>query len=266
MAQAVTVFRHDDTGAPQLSADRKPSEILAILQACLVDGYGTKTALGWTKEFEDAASFKVAYRNNVTAGGTGGYVQFWSIDGTDGNGKLVNARSALGMTGIDVFVKPSHKTATQATNAGWTGWTLIGTPTAFYFIITTPAGPMGKRRNINENVIFCGDIKPYIPNDASAFIATGTPIQNGDFTPTALGSYNNIFATLWRTQRSFAATQPLLMYGADGTDTGVGYGFITGYHGFDEYTRNRTGQRKGLYNPIVIGAFNTYQYSSSTKS
>jgi hypothetical protein len=62
MARTPTVYRWDDPGAPDLnaimptSADKNKLLIHTILKACLVDGYGTKSAAGWTMPLEEIVS------------------------------------------------------------------------------------------------------------------------------------------------------------------------------------------------------------------
>lgn len=46
---AVTVYRSTDSSAPTLSGT--VGSLVALLDACLVNGYGSKTAAGWTKPF-----------------------------------------------------------------------------------------------------------------------------------------------------------------------------------------------------------------------
>ena len=77
MGLPVTVYRYTDPGAPQVN-NGTPSEWINVLKKVLVEGYGTKVGLGWTVEFENAAAFKIAFRNKVADGGSGGYVQFSS--------------------------------------------------------------------------------------------------------------------------------------------------------------------------------------------
>jgi hypothetical protein len=262
MATPVTVYRWDDVGAPPL-VNGKPSELINILQKCLVDGYGTKTPLGWTKEFEDVASQKVVFRNNVSAGGSGGYCQFYSNNGTDGNNTLLNTKPAQTMSGLDTYIKGSYISGIQAVSSTWKAWVLIGTPTAFYFIVCNPNGAMGERRGAHENVIYVGDFKPYIPNDASRFIASGTPLTNGDYTPTILNYYGYMFNDLWSSQYTRANYGSHVLYGTDGSPEFYDYGLIIGDHFFYEYTLNLTGQRKGLYRTVMIG--HKGEYSNSIK-
>lgn len=52
------IYRSTDAGAPQLTG--QAGSLIAVLDACLVAGYGTKTAAGWAKEFTGAN--QAAYR------------------------------------------------------------------------------------------------------------------------------------------------------------------------------------------------------------
>ena len=70
MAQAVTVYRWDDPGAPQI-VDGRPSEFINVFKKCLVEGYGDKQPLGWQVQLEEAIN-KISFINDVTAGGSGG--------------------------------------------------------------------------------------------------------------------------------------------------------------------------------------------------
>jgi hypothetical protein len=250
---AVTVFRWDDIGAPQMG-EGKPSDIIAILQACLVDGYGSKTALGWTKEYEDVGTTAAAFRNNIAAGGSGGYCKFWALNGTNTARNLLSARSSQGMSDINTQIKEAYECGINVAFTSWTQWAIIGTSSAFYFIISDAdkSDLMSGRRFLADATIFCGDIIPYIPNDASRFITIGAPLVNGDRTYLSMNSYSYSFQYLWSKQTHFGAYNLTKFYGADGSPDFVNYGLADGAHSYDEYKRNRNGQRKGLYRPVLI--------------
>lgn len=61
---AFTVYRSTDTGAPSLSGTN--GSLVALLKACLVDGYGAKAAAGWTEEY--AGANKSAFRQGAGCG------------------------------------------------------------------------------------------------------------------------------------------------------------------------------------------------------
>lgn len=46
---AVKVYRSTDTSAPALSG--QAGKLIDVLDACLVNGYGSKSSMGWTKEY-----------------------------------------------------------------------------------------------------------------------------------------------------------------------------------------------------------------------
>jgi hypothetical protein len=54
----VTVYRSDDASAPVLSGS--VGSLITVLDACLVNGYGTKAAAGWSKAF--TGTNQAAYR------------------------------------------------------------------------------------------------------------------------------------------------------------------------------------------------------------
>jgi len=77
MAQ-FTIYRSSDTGAPTLSGT--VNSLVNLLQKCLVDGYGSKTAAGWTMPytgtnkavFKNGGGCQMYFRIDDNASGTGG--------------------------------------------------------------------------------------------------------------------------------------------------------------------------------------------------
>jgi len=55
----VTLYSHTDVGAPQLTGE--VGKVITVLDACLVNGYGSKVAAGWTKPF--SGTNKGVYRS-----------------------------------------------------------------------------------------------------------------------------------------------------------------------------------------------------------
>jgi len=64
--------RSDDVGAPTLTGE--PGKMVALLKACLVDGFGAKSAAGWTVPYEDAANNVAVFRPD------GGHRFFYRVD------------------------------------------------------------------------------------------------------------------------------------------------------------------------------------------
>lgn len=79
----VRVFRSTDTGAPSLT--NAAGSLLALLKACLVDGYGSKASAGWSVAFSDtgravlrmgSGSQRYLYVDNTAEN----YARVWGAD------------------------------------------------------------------------------------------------------------------------------------------------------------------------------------------
>ncbi|MGE3907973.1 MAG: hypothetical protein AB7K36_01385, partial [Chloroflexota bacterium] len=57
------IYRSTDSGAPVLTG--QAGSLLNLLDKCLVDGYGSKAAAGWSRPY--TGTNKTAYRNSVAA-------------------------------------------------------------------------------------------------------------------------------------------------------------------------------------------------------
>ena len=222
MAQVVTTYRWDDPGAPQLP-NGKPSEIIDILTKCLVDGYGDKAPLGWTRPFYDAGTQAAAFRNSVAAGGSGGYAKIFSNDGSDNNNALMRITHAASMTDINTVFRQGYTQAFKADSGTTTTkmdkWALIGTATAFYFLISRNTYPLwGGGYNAT---MFVGDFYSVVPNDVGRFI-TVVSGQNTDSTQT---SGSNTLDYLTTAQN--IVSESMRIYDADGFDQFTAHSFNT---------------------------------------
>jgi hypothetical protein len=214
MGLPVTVYRWDDVGAPQLSASPKPSEFIAVLKACLVNGYGTKAPLGWSVTLEDVGTKKVVFSSDTSTGASGGSVQFWSKDGSDTANMNLYVRAAESILVLDSFIKPSysieHYHGTQNTQ-----WVIIGTTAGFYVFphyssITTNWLNSGQY----EVTYFIGDIDSNYPNDMGRFTLLACNIT-GDVPSVNYSHSISFFAG----QRGGTGR----LYGVDGNDTSFTY-------------------------------------------
>src|SRR5574341_358034 len=103
---AVTLYKSSDASAPVLTG--VAGSLITVLDGCLVNGYGSKAAAGWTKPF--SGSNLAVYRNNPT-GGTGFYL---NIDASAPAGNVL---------GTHAYAR-GNEVATQAnTRAAVTGAT-----------------------------------------------------------------------------------------------------------------------------------------------
>lgn len=128
---AVTLYRSSDGSAPG-AYNNTAGSLIAILDGCLVNGYGAKAAAGWTKAY--SGTNKAAYRNSTTSPSTGFYLR---IDDTStSESRAVGYESMTDVdTGTDAFPTSGQvsgglylqKSASTAT------WMLIADSRAFYF-------------------------------------------------------------------------------------------------------------------------------------
>jgi hypothetical protein len=176
----VTVYRSTDASAPTLSGTA--GTLVTVLDACLVNGYGSKGAAGWTKAF--SGTNQAAYRNSAVDG-TGFYVNV--NDNSAGTG---GAKEAL-MTGYEVMtalgtgtgqfptaalLASGVLTLRKSTTADGTAraWTIVADDTVFYMFTETGdfASP-----TITFAFMF-GDIFSYRANDAYRCMMIGRNAQN----------------------------------------------------------------------------------------
>ncbi|AUR84131.1 hypothetical protein NVP1049O_22 [Vibrio phage 1.049.O._10N.286.54.B5] len=190
-----TVYKWDDDGAPQL-VNRTPSEMLAVIKACLVDGYGAKSGLGWTLEFEDTTTQSMVLRNSPVDG-TGSYLKFWSASGGD-TGTTIRCQSYKLMTDINNGTFPSYYNSMGSPRAEITSWMIVGTSKCAYIIFyvkdsTTNGG------TLDSNTHFVGDFTSRIPNDEfCCLVSTMTTANQSSVNWTTslnyLNSSSNVFA------------------------------------------------------------------------
>ncbi len=126
------VYRWDDGNAPVARGERR--SLCDILHACLVTGYGSKAAAGWTREYVNATFDKAAFRNNP-ATGTGFYLQ------VDGAGSAVAYQSLCRafevMTdetnGLYPFAAAEQVATASAAGTTARPWILVADDRAFWF-------------------------------------------------------------------------------------------------------------------------------------
>ena len=173
MTQAVTVFRWDDVGAPQI-VDGKPSEYMEVLKKCLVDGYGAKAPLDWLVSVDEhltTAPYMVL-KNDTAKGGSGSTVVFDAPDDTAGTLTKVQCchsfiDKATLINAGNYFNYNRGGTATSLIK----NWMVIGTETAFYFF-ANPTKLSNRNYCGSSSIIlfFAGDFQSFYSNDPSRFI------------------------------------------------------------------------------------------------
>ncbi|AUD59154.1 hypothetical protein AYJ58_06450 [Shewanella sp. Pdp11] len=204
MGLPVTVYRWDDAGAPQL-VDHKPSEIINLFKKCLINGYGSKAGLGWTLEYEDAATAKAAFRNSATQG-SGGYMRVWSSTGADGDNVDFRLQTCKSMTDIDTMISSSpYATYELQKSLQSSGWELIGTSRGFWFHIYCKYPGVTGTYSFSTSptfqyayAFFVGDLDTLDINDAGMFTQLrGSSASTNDNSIVSPLGYGASFGFAW---------------------------------------------------------------------
>ena len=175
----VITYKSTDASAPVLSG--QAGALVALLDACLVDGYGAKSNAGWTKPF--TATNKRAYRNSTTTG-TGFYLDVDDSGPGAGTYKEARLRGYEVMTAVATGTGP-FPTVAQATNGLFVRksitldsvarpWVLIADATVFYLFIESGDYTLPTR----ATGFSFGDFFSYKTSDAFRCQITGRDVEN----------------------------------------------------------------------------------------
>lgn len=162
MPQTPTIYRWDDPGAPQ-AGNCTYSELVNILDKCLVTGYGSKLPLGWIKELNEPLA--CSYKNL----GSGHSVVFSSTTGLDDD-KGVRVQSAGNVIDADNLEKTGWKQAFKVFEDRNTSWVIVGTDKAFYCFFCYAGGYSMPNTN-HQSGFFVGDLSNAITGDSANFVA-----------------------------------------------------------------------------------------------
>lgn len=142
---ALTIYRSTDSGAPSLTY--AAGSFIAMLDACLRTGYGSKAGAGWTKPFTGANI--AVFRQG--AGGNGRYIRVWNARTGDDPATYcmtANVRGYEAMTAVSTGTNP-FPTTTQSNSNGLlvrvacsspsypTGWIVRATSNWFDVLVFT---------------------------------------------------------------------------------------------------------------------------------
>jgi len=137
---ATTIYRSTDSSAPTLSGTA--GDLIALLDACLVTGYGAKAAAGWSKPYTGTNTAVFRYGS--------GLQHYLDVDDNApgaGTGKEARVRGYETMTAVATGTNPFPTTA-QATNgifvrksttadATTRPWLLAADERTFYLFVQT---------------------------------------------------------------------------------------------------------------------------------
>ncbi len=131
----VTVYRSTDAGAPLLTNSN--GSLIAVLKACLVDGYGSKASAGWTAPF--TGTNLIAFKEGV--GGNNRYLRVYD-GGTDSSGhRVANVRAYEAMTAVSTGTGPCPTPGQVSGNGATLSYFQAGrsTPNVSWIVVATPS-------------------------------------------------------------------------------------------------------------------------------
>lgn len=156
----VTVYRSTDTDAPQLTAT--PGSLRTLLEACLVTGYGSKSALGWEMPF--SSSTEAAFKSKEPDA-TGCYLRIKNDAARycefAGYGDMTSITGGSEEFNINSN-KPRFVFLRHSANKS--EWMLVGHGRAFWLFIHQAYGKGGNGGN-GGNWLFFGDYPSFAPAD-----------------------------------------------------------------------------------------------------
>lgn len=176
---AVTVYKSTDASAPVLSGTN--GALIGVLDACLVNGYGAKSAAGWAKSF--SATNKAVYRM-ATSGNTGFYLnvqdngpgagtareaRVWGYEIATAQDIGTNQFPTTGQLTNGLFLR---KSATADATAR--PWIIVADSSVFYLFVET-----GDYTSPTQTMAFMfGDFFSYVSGDANRCIIIGRTTEN----------------------------------------------------------------------------------------
>lgn len=188
----VTIYTSEDAGAPPLLPNAAGA-LIAVLDACLVNGYGAKAGAGWTKPFNGVNL--AVYKQGAASNG-----MYCRIDDLSGN--IARVRGFEDMTAASTGTAPFPTDAQvnggdyilkHDTGAGSRKWMVIASPKAFYFWTQFDT----RNDGLNAGLTFFGDIKTRKPMDAfhTMLMAASGPTKNAN-DPTSCNDHGGLMAPM----------------------------------------------------------------------
>jgi len=206
------LYSSTDVGAPQLGSLTAGS-VIAVLSACLVNGYGGKASLGWTMPFYDVAANLAVYRNDVNTG-SGCYLRVHDNKQLSAD-YYYSLRMYSSMSTIDTGIDPiplelaNSEAKVSNSTVGTTKWYLIGDNRGFYFTVFPYFYSAGIISNC-AYTFYAGDIESFVPSYKDGYGLFGNSGVSHFF-----GSTNGEADTTYAQQYSMINRNPITMkYGA----------------------------------------------------
>ena len=132
---AVTVYRSTDASAPLLTNSN--GSLIAVLRACLVDGYGSKPPAGWTAPF--TGTNLIAFKEGT--GGNNRYLRVYDGGADASSHRVANVRAYETMTAVSTGTGPCPTPGQVSGNGATISYFQVGrsTPHASWVVVATPS-------------------------------------------------------------------------------------------------------------------------------
>lgn len=275
----VIQYLYDDASAPTLTGET--GSVIALLDACLVDGYGAKADSGWSKPY--SGTNVAVYRNNPSAQGSTG--MYFKVDDTNAEYSIISAFKSMSdiNTGTDEIPSgtPAYSNPTiywpKSSDASSTPrmWNIIADDRTFYINWcpqgNTATGDMGTYAYIGG----AGDFESYVPGNTYNYFIAGATDQYYYASNTSILDEGSTYAAaiMGRSQELTLNKQSKFHVsymghnGASGSATHHPYSVYTGLKFFypayvqESATQNNiTGHLRGTY--AIAGIF-TYLWNEN---
>lgn len=188
----VRVYYDDDASAPVLTG--LAGSLISVLDACLVNGYGSKGAAGWTKEF--SGTNLAVYR------APSGLRHYFRVDDTGGADARIRGYET--MSGVSTGTGPFPTDAqvsgglylrkSDTANSTVRGWMIIASDTGVYMLLNSAAASWLSAHTSSVNHSYFGEYVSRVPGDAYSTCiigATGSGLyQNKMNHMTSSGCYS----------------------------------------------------------------------------
>ena len=177
----MTVRRYFSTDASAPVLDGTAGSVLNVLDACLVNGYGSRVAAGWSSPF--TGTNKRVYRNASPGGSPGEGTQFYLRVDDTGNVTAL-ARGYTSMSDVDTGSGAFPTTGqvggsgvtlrkSSAASATTRPWGLIANEKFFILIAMTDSTVVGEANSADCSFLF-GDFRSYLTADAYNSLIVGS--------------------------------------------------------------------------------------------
>lgn len=174
---AVTQYLNTDASAPTLTG--QVGSVIALLDAVLVNGYGTKPAAGWTKEY--TGTNIAVYRNNPSApGSTGMYLR---VDDTVTTYCTIRAYKSMSdiNTGTDMIPSgtPGYSNSqifwskSSSANATQRMWNIVADDRTFYINWAPNSDVSTNTTNSYSYMGGAGDFESFVPGNSYNYFIAG---------------------------------------------------------------------------------------------